>query len=150
MHDHTGTDHAPHEGIVQLSHSLERTLNQNRALLEEMAHFTKDETLRLAHMQLDHASQAFTYFHERHNLGGMIGAQQEWIKQMMQEYATLGLRYAEMFQSVTRHVQSHVESAAADLRHEAEEEMEDLDHGLEEMPRAHNGMDNEQSHLPAE
>ena len=150
MHDHTGTDHAPHDGIAQLSHSFEQTLNQNRALLEEMVRFTKDESLRLAHMQLDHASHAFTYFHERHDFGGMIGAQQEWIKQMMQEYATLGLRYAEMFQSVTRHVQSHVEGVAADLRHEAEEEMEDLDHGLEEVSRVHNGMDSEQPHLLAE
>ena len=107
-----------------------RRWTQNRALLEDMARFTKDESLRLAHMQLDHADHAFAHLHERRDFGGLIGAQQEWVKQTMQEYATLGLRYAEMFQTLTQQVQSHVESAASDLRHQAEAEVEDLGHDL--------------------
>jgi hypothetical protein len=151
MHDHPiGNGHTAREGVAQLSHSLERTLEQNRALLEEMARFTKDESLRLAHRHLDHADNALTHFHERRDFGSLIGAQQEWVKQMMQEYAALGLRYAEMFQAMTQRVQSHVESAASDFRHQAEDEMEDLDHDLKDMPQAHAGLHSEQPHLPAE
>ncbi|HEY2835148.1 MAG TPA: hypothetical protein VGI89_01175, partial [Rhizomicrobium sp.] len=90
------------ESIAQLSQSLEKTLTQNRSLFEETTHFTRDESLRLAHAQLDHADQAFSLFRERRDLSGLIGAQQEWIRQMMQEYASLGLRYAEMFHSLAQ------------------------------------------------
>lgn len=38
---------AARDGFQHLNQSLERTLDQNRALLEEMACFAKDEALRL-------------------------------------------------------------------------------------------------------
>jgi hypothetical protein len=140
MHDHhIGNGYTAGQGAQQLSHALERTLEQNRALLEEMARFTKDESLRLAHRQLDFADNAMTQFHERRDFGSLIGAQQEWVKQTMQEYATLGLRYAEMFQALTQRVQSHVENAASDFRHQAEDEMEDLGHDLQDRPHTHAG-----------
>jgi hypothetical protein len=151
MHDHPiGNGYTAREGAQQLSHSLEKALEHNRAMLEEMARFAKDESLRLAHRQLDHADIALTHFHERRDFSGLIGAQQEWVKQTMQEYATLGLRYAEMFQAMTQRVQSHVESAASDFRHQAEAEMEDLGHDLTDVPPAHAGLNGEQTHLPAE
>ena len=151
MHDHPiGNGYTAREGVTQLSQSLERTLEQNRALLEEMARFTKNETLHLAHRQLDHADNAMTHFHERRDFGSLIGAQQEWVRQTIQEYAALGLRYAEMFQAMTLRVQSHVESAASDLQHQAEDEMEDLGHDLKDMPQTHAGLNGEQAHLPAE
>ena len=145
-------DHDPtsQESIAQLSHSLERTLNQGRALFEDMARFTRDESLRFAHMQLDHADLAFSHFRERRDLSGLVGAQQEWIKQMVQEYATLSLRYAEMFHTLAQHVQSHVENAASDFRHQAEELAEDMGRTHETMTRAHNGVHVEHPHLPAE
>lgn len=136
------------ENITHLSQSLENALTQNRALLEEMTHFTKDEALRFAHLQLDHADTAFSHFRERQDLSGLIGAQQEWIKQMMQEYAALSLRYAEMFHSVTQQVQSHVQSAAGDFQHQAENVAEDLGHMQSNMARPHNGLHGE--HPPAE
>jgi len=151
MHDHhTGNGHASREGLAQLSRSLEKALDQNRSLLEDMARFTKDESLRLAHMQLDQAGNAFTHFQERRDIGDLFGAQQEWARQVMQEYATLGLHYAEMFRTMTQHVQAHVESAAGEFQQRAEEEAEDLGHDLKTMAGAHAGWQGEQGHLPAE
>jgi hypothetical protein len=137
-------------GIAQLSRSLEKTLTQNRILLEEMVRFNKDETLRLAHMQLDHADTAFSHLRERHDLSGLIGAQQEWVKQMMQDYAGLSLRYAEMFHTLAQHVQSHVESAASDLQHQAETVAEDLSDMTSELVHPHTGIPVEQPNLSAE
>ena len=144
------SDTGKSENFSQLSHSLEKTLTQNRALFDEMARFTKTETLRFAHLQLDHAGHAFAHLRERHDLSGLIGAQQEWAKQMMQEYANLSLRYAEMFHTLTQHVQSHVESAASDLRHQADAVAEDLGRMQSAMARPHNGVHVEHPHLPAE
>jgi hypothetical protein len=80
----------------------------------------------------------------------MIGAQQEWAKQAMQEYATLGLHYAEMFRALTQHVQAHVESAAGEFRHQAGEEAEDLGQGLKDMARSSTSGHGERAPLPAE
>ena len=118
MHEHSA---APRENIAHLTHSLEMALGQNRTLLEDMARFTREESLRLARMQLDHAGAAFAQLHDRHDFSGLVSAPQEWLKQAMQEYANLGLRYAEMFQGLTQQVQSHIQAAASDFQHQAEE-----------------------------
>lgn len=142
---------APRENIAHLNHSLEMALGQNRTLLEDMARFTREESLRLARMQLDHAGAAFAQLQNRHDFGGLIGAQQEWIKQAMQEYATLGLRYAEMFQGLTQQVQSHVQAAASDLQNQAAEGVEGLERNLEKgMPYAQTGQHGGHAAMPAE
>ena len=151
MHDHPiGNGYTAREDVVQLNHALERTLEQNRALVEDMARFTRHESLRLAHRQLDHADNAMTYFHERRDFGGLIDAQQEWVKQTMHDYAALGLRCAEMFQAMTQRVQSHVESAAGAFRQQAEDGMDDLRHDLNDVRQAHAGLHGDRAHMPAE
>ena len=148
MHEHPIAN-GSRENIAHLSHSLEMALGQNRALLEDMVRFTRDESIRLARMQLDHAGTAFAQLHERRDLSGLVGAQQEWLKQAMQEYATLGLRYAEMLQGLTQQVQSHVQAAASDIGHQAAEEAEDLERTLEKtMPHVQPVMNS--GHMPAE
>lgn len=155
MHEHPIAN-GSRENIAHLSHSLEMALGQNRTLLEDMVRFTRDESLRLARMQLDHAGSAFAQLHDRHDLSALVGAQQEWIKQAMNEYATLGLRYAEMVQGLTQQVQSHVQAAASDLGHQAAEEVEELGRTVEKnMPHAQpfhaqSMMNNGHSGMPAE
>ncbi len=151
MHDHDlGTGYAPHQGIAQLSHSLEKTLDQSRTLLAEMARFTKDESMRFAHLQLEHADQAFAHFRDRQDLAGLIGAQQEWFKEMMQDYAAQGLRYAEMFHTLTQHVQSHVENAVSELQDQAEESLNGLDREVADMVDVGHGTTGEQVQPQAE
>ena len=148
MHD-LGNGYSSREGIAHLNHSFETVLDQNRALFSEMARFTKDESMRLAHKQLDHMEQVFGHLNDGRNFASLIGVQQEWIRDMMQEYATQSLRYAEMFQSMTRRVQSQVESAASDMKHQAEENIDTLNRQAGEMLDARAGMNGEhgQSHV---
>lgn len=142
---------APRENIAHLSHSLEMALGRNRTLLEDMARFTREESLRLARLQLDHAGTAFAQLQDRHDFGGLIDAQQEWIKQTMQEYATLGLRYAEMFQGLTQQVQSHVQATASDLQNQAAEGVEGLERNLEKgMPYTQTGQHGGHAAMPAQ
>jgi len=138
------------DNIVQLSQSVRQALSQNRALFEQMARFTRDESLRLAHAQLDHADHAFAQVRARHDLSGLIDAQQDWVRQTMQEYAALSLRYAEMFHSLAQHVRSQVESAASDLQHHAGEAAEDLGQMASDLARSRTGIHVEHPHMPAE
>ena len=112
---------SPQDAIQTLRQSVEKTLDQNRVLLTEIAHFTKAESLRVAQRNLDHATHAFAHFDGRRDLAGLIEAQQEWIRQMMQDYATQSLHYAEMFQKLTQGMRHHAEQAASEFAAEAEE-----------------------------
>jgi len=151
MHEHPIAN-GSRENIAHLSHSLEMTLGQNRALLEDMMRFGRDESLRLARMQLDHAGNAFAQMRDRHDFSALVGAQQEWIKQAMHEYATLGLRYAEMVQGLTQQVHSHVQAAASEFGHQAAEEAEELERTLEKNRPVHaqSMMNNGHSTMPAQ
>ena len=111
---------ASRDAIQTLRNSVEKTLDQNRVLLSELAHFTKTESMRVAQRNLDHANQTFAHFDERRDLTGLIEAQQKWIKEMMQDYATQSLHYAEIFRSLAQGVRHQAEHAASDFAAESE------------------------------
>ena len=118
---HSVNDASQHNAIQTLRDSVEKTLDQNRILLGEIAHFTKCESMRVAQRNLDHANQAFAHFDERRDLTDLIEAQQKWIKDMMQDYAAQSLHYAEMFRSLAQGVRQKAEHAASEFAAESEE-----------------------------
>lgn len=123
---HSPHDSSPHDAIQALRQSVEKTLDQNRVLLGEIAHFTKAESMRAAQRNLDHANQAFAHFDERRSLTSLIEAQQEWIKGMMQDYAAQSLHYADMFRSLAQGMRRQAEHAASEFTAEAEESAEEI------------------------
>src|SRR5690348_11152337 len=106
---------SPQDAIEALRQSVEKTLDQNRVLLGEIAHFTKAESMRLAQRNLEHANQAFAHFDERRSLTGLIEAQQEWIREMMQDYTAQSLHYADMFRSLAQGVRRQAGHAASEF-----------------------------------
>jgi len=126
---------ASQDAIQTLRDSVEKTLDQNRVLLGEIAHFTKCESMRVAQRNLDHANQAFAHFDERRDLTGLIEAQQKWIKEMMQDYAAHSLHYAEMFRSLAQGVRHQAEHAASEFAAESEEAAKEFGKKSEAMVR---------------
>jgi len=123
---HSTNGPSPHDAIAGLSQSLEKTLDQNRVLFSEIARFTKDESLRLIQRQLDHAGHALTWFDGRRDFSTLIGEQQEWITEVMRDYADQSLRCAEMFRSLAERMHGASEQAASEFHAAAEEDGEDL------------------------
>ncbi|HEX4118709.1 MAG TPA: hypothetical protein VHX99_07895 [Rhizomicrobium sp.] len=112
---------SPQDAIQTLRQSVEKTLDQNRVLLTEIAHFTKAESLRAAQRNLDHATHAFAHFDGQRDWAGLIEAQQEWTRQMMHDWATRSLHYAEMLQSLTQGMRSRAEHVASEFSADVEE-----------------------------
>lgn len=119
-------DASAHEAIQTLCQSLERTMDQNRVLFSEIARFTKDESLRLAQRNLDRANHAFAHFDDHRNFAGLIGAQQEWIREMMQDYAAQSMHYTEMFRSLAEGVQHQAKHAVSEFGAEAQKTAEEM------------------------
>ena len=127
MHtSHSANGSSPHDAVLGLSQSLEKTLEQNRVLFREIARFTKEESLRLAQRQLDHAGHAFAKFDGQRDFNTLIGAQQEWITDVMRDYADQSLRCAETFRNLAEHMRCASEQAASEFHAAAEETVEDL------------------------
>ena len=132
---HSVNDASQQDAIHTLRDSVEKTLDQNRVLLGEIAHFTKCESMRLAQRNLDHANHAFAHFDERRDLTGLIEAQQKWIRDMMQDYAAQSLHYAEMFRNLAQGVRHHAEHAAAEFAADSEEAVKEFGKKGEAMVR---------------
>lgn len=111
---------SPKDAVQSLCHSVEKAMDQNRALFSELGRFTQNESLRLAQLNLEHANHAFARFEDRRNLAGLIGAQQQWLREMMQEYANQSLHYAEMFRSLAEGVRHQAEHAVSEIGSETE------------------------------
>ena len=149
MQDHyTANENPPREAIALMRRSLDMSLGQSRMLLDEMVRFAKNGSLHLAQRQLDHANNAFTQFGERRDIVGLIDAQQEWAKRMMQDYASLSLRYAEMFHALTQQIQSQVQASAKGFAEEKEDMRNDF--AAQAMAATHAGLNGGQNHPPAE
>jgi hypothetical protein len=149
MHDHhTANANSPREAIAPMSRSLDVSLGQSRAFLDEMMRFAKNESLHLAQKQLDHANNAFIQFGACRAVAGLVDAQQEWAKLVMQDYASLGLRYAEMFHALTQRIQSEVQAGAKGFAEEVEDMRADV--AAQAMAAAHAGLKDGQNHPPVQ
>ena len=127
------SESSPYDAIQILGQSVEKTLDQNRVLLGEIARFTKNESMRAAQRNLDHATHAFAHFDERRDLAGLIEAQQEWVRGMMQDYAAQSLHYAEIFRSLTQSMQRRAQQAASEFAAKAEEAARESSNAAEAM-----------------
>ena len=130
---HSAHDSSAHEAIQILCQSMEKTLDQNRMLFSEIARFTKDESLRLAQRNLDRANHAFAHFDDHRNLAGLIGAQQEWMREMMQDYAAQSRHYTEMFRSLAEGVQHQAKHAVSEFGADAKKTAEEVAKNSEAM-----------------
>lgn len=96
--DHT----APLKAASDLTACLTEAAGKNRAMLEEMAQFTRDESLRFFQRRLDRATAAIGKLQEAHSAAGMIGVQQEWLRDLFQDYAAQQMRLAGLMRALTQ------------------------------------------------
>ena len=108
------TDTGPAEAVSQLSEQLAHTAESQRALLTEMAVFAKDESLRFVNLRLERNGQALDRLQNCQGLAGLIGVQQEWLRDLMQDYAGQQLRFAGAFRGVAQTVGAKAADAASE------------------------------------
>jgi hypothetical protein len=84
LHSSPDTDHA----VSQLSQSLAQAAESQRLLAQEMTVFAKDESLRFANLRLDRNGATLDKLQNCHGIPGLIGVQQEWLRDFLQDYAS--------------------------------------------------------------
>jgi hypothetical protein len=82
----------PDQAVSQLSQSLAEAAESQRALAEEITVFAKDEGLRFANLRLERNGSTLEKLQNCHGVPGLIGVQQEWVRDLLQDYASQSMR----------------------------------------------------------
>jgi len=116
----TDTPHSPDpaQAVSQLGESLSQSLAQTaesqRALAKEMTGFAKDESLRFVNLRLERNGAALDKLQHCAGLPGLIGAQQEWLRDLFQDYTSQSMRLLGAWRGLTQNVMQGVAESAAD------------------------------------
>ena len=137
--DNTHTEHGhgesgPAKAVSQLSESMTQTAESHRALVQEMTLFAKDEGLRFVNLRLERNGQALEKLQSCHGIPGLIGVQQEWLRDFVQDYIGQNMRLAGALRGLTQNVMAcaseqaaenmdHAQHVASDMVHQANEQM---------------------------
>jgi hypothetical protein len=124
----------PTQTVSQLGESLAQTAESQRVLVQEMTGFAKDESLRFANLRLERNGVALDKLQHCQGIPGLIGVQQEWLRDFLQDYTSQSMRMMGALRGLTKNVmESAAESAAnnidrmqqgaRDMTHQAENAM---------------------------
>ena len=100
--------------VSQLGQSLAQTAQSGRALVEEMTLFAKDESLRFVNLRLERNGAALDRLQDCQGIPGLIGVQQEWLRDLLQDYTGQSMRWMGALRGLTRNVMEKAGENAAD------------------------------------
>jgi hypothetical protein len=93
-------EHAQELGAA-FHQSVSKALDYNRSLIEETTEFAVSESRNFINLRLERAQQALTRL-ESCNVSDLAGVQQAWMRDLLQDYADQGVRYAQALQDAAR------------------------------------------------
>lgn len=132
--EHGHGDSGPAKAVSQLSESMAQTAESHRALIQEMSQFAKDESLRFFNLRLERNGQAMDKLQNCSGIPGLLGVQQEWLRDLLQDYMGHNMRIANALRGLTQNAMAraseqaaenidHAQHMASDMAHEANQQM---------------------------
>lgn len=139
-HHFPDTDSA--KAVSQLGESLAQTAESQRALFQEMTHFAKEESLRFMNLRLERNGSALDKLQNCHGLPGLMGVQQEWLRDFVQDYMSQNMRLAGAFRGLTQNVVTsaaqtasqtvdRMQQDAGEMAQQAGQQMNQMAHAVE-------------------
>ncbi len=133
MTDETlNTETGPAKAVSHFSDSLAQTGESHRALVQEITSFAKDEAKRFFNLRLERNNAVLDKLSNTTGLTGIIGVQQEWLRDLMADYSGQQMRFASTLQGITHNVIAcasdaasqhieHLQQQASEMTSQAEE-----------------------------
>lgn len=136
-------DADPSKVVSQLGESMAQTAESQRALFQDMTHFAKEESLRFMNLRLERNGSALDKLQNCHGLPGLLGVQQEWLRDFVQDYMSQNMRLAGAFRGVAQNVVvSAAQSASQTVDRMQQEASEVAQQAGEQMNQAVETVDN--------
>ncbi|HKQ10676.1 MAG TPA: hypothetical protein VJS85_05755 [Rhizomicrobium sp.] len=117
--------------VSQLGQSLAQTAESGRALVEGMGVFAKDESLRFVNLRLERNGAALDKLQNCAGIPGLIGVQQEWLRDFLQDYSSQSMRLMGALRGLTKNVIESAAENAADSIERMQREAKDMAHQAE-------------------
>jgi ElaB/YqjD/DUF883 family membrane-anchored ribosome-binding protein len=134
----------PEQTVSQLGQSLTQSAESGRALIQEMTVFAKDESLRFASLRLERNGAALDKLQHCQGIPGLIGVQQEWLRDFLQDYTSQSMRFMGTLRGLTRNVMEKATENAADtidrMQHEAGDAMHQAETAMDQAGQQINQM----------
>lgn len=146
----TNTETGPDQAISQLSQALAGAAESQRALLSDMTLYAKDESLRFANLRMERNSHALEKLSACTGLPGVIELQQEWLRDLMQDYAGQNMRLVGTWRGVAQTVVRDVTEAAGETVERMQNQAADMAHTTEEAVRHAEEVDQQAVHETGE
>src|SRR5215475_4934200 len=123
--------------VSQLSQSMAQAAEIHRQLAQEIGVFAKDESLRFANLRLERNGSTLDKLQNCHGIPGLIGVQQEWLRDLLQDYASQSMRVMSAMRGLTKNVMaSAVETASDNIDRMQQEAGDALQRGNQAMQQA--------------
>ena len=136
-------DSDPSKTVSQLGESMAQAAENQRALFQDMTHFAKDESLRFMNLRLERNGEALDKLQNCQGLPGLLGVQQEWLRDFVQDYMSQNMRLAGAFRGVAQNVvASAAETASQTVDHIQQEAGEMAEQAGEQMNRTAETVEN--------
>jgi hypothetical protein len=113
----------PAKAVSQLGESLAQASESQRVLVQEITVFAKDESLRFVNLRLERNGAALDKLQSCAGLPGLIGVQQEWLRDFVQDYIGQNMRVAGAFRGLAQNAIVSAAEATSEnidrMQHEA-------------------------------
>ena len=127
----------PTQAISQLGETMAQTAESHRILAQEMTAFAKDESLRFMNLRLERNGQALDRMQNCHGIPGLIGVQQEWLRDLLQDYTSQSMRLMGAMRGFTKNVMaSAVETASENIDRMQQEAGDAMNRASDAMEKA--------------
>ena len=104
------------QAVSQLSQSLAEAAESQRALAEEITVFAKDEGLRFANLRLERNGSTLEKLQNCHGIPALIGVQQEWLRDLLQDYSSQSMRMMNAMRGLTKNaMETAAENASENI-----------------------------------
>jgi hypothetical protein len=104
----------PAQAISHLGESLTQTAESQRLLAKQASDFAKDESLRFVNLRLERNGAALDKLQHCAGLPGLIGVQQEWMRDFLQDYTSQSMRLMGAMRGLTQNALSCAVETASD------------------------------------
>lgn len=104
----------PAKAMSQLNESLAHTAQSQRELMQELTCFARQESLRFVNLRLERNGAALDKLQGCQGLSGLIGVQQQWLRDFIEDYAAQNLRVAGALRGLAHNVMASATEIASD------------------------------------
>jgi ElaB/YqjD/DUF883 family membrane-anchored ribosome-binding protein len=111
----TDAPHADADQVVShLSQSMTQAGESHRQLAQDVSVFAKDEGLRFANLRLERNGSTLEKLQNCHGIPGLIGVQQEWLRDFLQDYTSQSMRVMGALRGFTKNMMESAAENASD------------------------------------